>query len=143
MLYVGEGTRENLLAIENAPLEGFYIQLNSGNTKWKTYFYNPGKNKKEKLLAGPSQYLNIYSSKKKKKLGNFNVSVNENQMQCFCDTNDLKKLIKQPTCYKIPGNHTYLDLMLAYVPRSFCNAHVLEMGVSYFHLMTLTVMRKG
>ena len=66
MLYVGEGTRENLLAIENAPLEGFYIQLNSGKTKWKTYFYNPGKNKKEKLLAGPSQYLNIYSSKKKK-----------------------------------------------------------------------------
>ena len=57
MLNAREGIRENLLAIENAPLDGFYIELNSRNTKWLTFFYNPGKNKKEKCLAGPSQHL--------------------------------------------------------------------------------------
>ena len=62
-------------------------------------------------------------------LEDFNVSV-ENRMKCFCDTYDLKNLIKQPTCHK------FYACKIAY------STLVLGMGLPDFHLMTLTVMRK-
>ena len=60
----------------------------------------------------------------------------------FCGNYNLKSLIKQPTCYKIPDKPTCIDLILTNVPRMFQNTCVLETGLSDFHLMTVTVMRK-
>ena len=63
-------------------------------------------------------------------------------MRSFCEAYNLKSLIKQPTCYKNPDNPTCIDLILTNVPRSFQSTCVIETGLSDFHLMTLTVMRK-
>ena len=63
-------------------------------------------------------------------------------MKLFCENYNLKTLIKQPTSYKNPNNPTCTDLILTNVPRSFQSTCVLETGLSDFHLMTLTVMRK-
>ena len=63
-------------------------------------------------------------------------------MKCFCDNYGLKALIRKPTCYKNSENSTGIDLMLTNVPRSFQSTCVIETGLSDFHLMTLTVMRK-
>ena len=75
-------------------------------------------------------------------LGDFNVGVEEANMQMFCESYNLKSLIKQPTCYKNPDKPACVDLILTNVPRMFQSTCVIETGLSDFHLMTLTVMRK-
>ena len=49
----------------------------------------------------------------------------------------------QPTCYKNPSRPTRIDLILTNVPRSFQSTCVVETGLSDFHLMTLTVIKKS
>ena len=66
----------------------------------------------------------------------------EQQIKAFCDNYGLKSLIRQPTCYKRPSNPTCIDLILTKAPQKFQSTCVLETGLSDFHLMTVTVMRK-
>ena len=47
------------------------------------------------------------------------------------------------TIYKNPDNPASIDLLLTNAPRSFQSTCVLETGLSDFHLITLTVMRKS
>ena len=61
-------------------------------------------------------------------------------MKTFCDSYSLTSLIKQLTCYKNPLHPKWIDLILTNVPRGF---QIIETGLSDFHLMTLTVMRKS
>ena len=76
-------------------------------------------------------------------MGDFNVEINENHMKSFCENYDLSNLIKQPTCCKNPTNSTCIDLILTNAPRSFHSTCIVETGLSDFHLMTMTVMRKS
>ena len=64
-------------------------------------------------------------------------------MKTFCDSYDLTGLIKQSTCHKNPSQPKCIDLILTNEPRSFQTTCVIETGLSDFHLMTLTVMRKS
>ena len=64
-------------------------------------------------------------------------------MKTFCDRYSLTNLIKQRTCYKNPSHPKCIDLILTNEPRSFQTTCVIETGLSDFHLMTLTVMRKS
>ena len=63
-------------------------------------------------------------------------------MQTFCEMYNFKSLIKQPTCYKNPDKPSCIDFILTNVPRMFQSTCVIETGLSDFHLMTVTVMRK-
>ena len=140
LLYVREDIHSNLTVIQNKPLESFFVELNLRNDKWlMNCSYNPHKNLIDNHLDPISKYLDLYSSKYEKVLilGNFNADIKEKHMRCFCDNYHLKSLIKQPTCYKNPDNPTCIDLLLTNAPRSF------QIGLSDFHLMTLTVMRKS
>ena len=71
-------------------------------------------------------------------LGDFNEGVNKQHMQSFCETYDLKSLIKQPTYYKNPNSPTCIDFILTNVLRSIQRTCVIETGLSDFHLMTFT-----
>ena len=51
-------------------------------------------------------------------------------------------MLRQSTCYKNFEKPTCIDLILTNMPRSFQSTFVIEAGLSDFHLMTLTVMRK-
>ena len=51
-------------------------------------------------------------------------------------------MLRQSTCYKNFEKPTYIDVILTNMPRSFQSTFVIEAGLSDFHLMTLTVMRK-
>ena len=55
----------------------------------------------------------------------------------------LKNLLKQSTCYKNPSNLTCIDLILTNALQSFQSTCVIATGLSDFHMMALTVMRKG
>ena len=76
-------------------------------------------------------------------LGDFNVTDDEHRMKSFCENYALKKLIREPTCYKNPSNAVCIDVILTNVPRNFQSTCLVETGLSDFHLITLTVMRKN
>ena len=63
-------------------------------------------------------------------------------MQTMCEVHNLKSLIKQQTCYKNPEKPSCIDLILTYVPHMFETTCVIETGLSDFHLVAVTVMRK-
>ena len=56
---------------------------------------------------------------------------------------NLKTLIKQKTCFKIPENPTCIDLILSESAQSFQNSSVYETGVSDFHELTITALKNN
>ena len=77
-----------------------------------------------------STYLDLHSTTYEKILilGDFNVGIEEQHMKAFCDNYNLTNPIKQ---------------ILSNTTRSFQSTCVIETGLSDFHLMTLTVMKKS
>ena len=88
--------------------------------------------------------LDLHSSKYDKILilGDFNVEIEEANMKTFFENYNLKSLIKQPTCDKIPNKPTCINLILKNVPRMPQSICVIETELSDFRLMTVIVMRK-
>ena len=145
MLFIREDISSNLLIIETQPVEAMFVEINLHNKKWLiNCSYNPHKSLIENHLQAVSKPLDIFSKTYDQivLLGDFNVEIEENHMKDFCDSYGLHSLIKQATCYKNPENPTCIDLILTNVPRSFQSTCVIETGLSDFHLMTLSVMRK-
>ena len=62
-------------------------------------------------------------------------------MESFCTINNLKCIIKEPTCYKNPDNPTCIDLILTNCPKNFQESSTLETGLSDFYKMILTVFK--
>ena len=147
MLYVREDIPSNLLATdEKNHIESFYVELNLRNKKWLiNCSYNPNQTMICNHLDALSTYLDLHSTTYQKILilDDFNVGIEEQHMKAFCDNYNLTSLIKQPTCYKNPKNPTCIDLILSNTPRNFQSTCVIETGLSDFHLMTLTVMKKS
>ena len=71
------------------------------------------------------------------------MGVEKLNMKTFCKNYSLQNLIKQPACYKNASRPTCTDLILTNIPCSFQSTCVIEIGLSDFHLMTLTVMKKS
>ena len=62
MLYVREDIPSKLLSIENQPIEGFYIAINSRKKKWSLCgTYNPRRNNIGNHLDYLSKNLALYS----------------------------------------------------------------------------------
>ena len=142
LLYVREDIPANLITVDISPIESFYVELNLRNNKWLiNCSYNPHKSLIGKDLDAVSKTLDLHSSTYNKiiLLGDFNTEIDDQHMQSFCDNYSLKR---QPTCYKNFGKPTCIDLILTNMLRSFQSTCVIEIGLSDFHLMTLTVMRK-
>ena len=59
-------------------------------------------------------------------------------MRNFCNSYSLNSLIKQPTRFK---NLEDPDLILTNKPRSFQSTCVIEKGLSYFHRLTVSVLK--
>ena len=135
LLYIKEVIPSYLVATEKEPVESFYVELNLRNKKYLTSCsYNPQKIMVSNHLATLEKFLDLHSLKYEKVLilGDFNVGVNEQYMQSFCETYDLKSLIKQPTCYKNPNSPICIDLILTNVPCSFQSTGVIETGLLDF-----------
>ena len=146
MLYVREDIPSNLLKVEPLPIEGFYVELKLRSENWLiNCSYNPNRNAISNHIGALSDFLDFHSSTYNNIiiLGDFNVGGEEPHMKTFCENYNLQNLIKQPTCYKNPSRPTSIDLILTNVPRSFQSTCVIETGLSDFHLMTLTVMKKS
>ena len=145
LLYVREDIPSSLITVDINPIESFYVELNLRNNNWLiNCSYNPNKSLIGNHLDAVSKTLDLHSSTYDKiiLLGDFNAEIDEQHMQSFCDNYSLKSLIRQPTCYRNFEKLTCVDLILTNVLHSFQSTCVIETGLSDFHLMTLTVMRK-
>ena len=133
---VGEDITLNLTAVDINPIESFYAELN---------LRNPHKSLIGNHIDAISKTLVLHSSTCSKiiLLGDFNTEIDEQQMQSFYDNYSLKSLIRQTTCCKNFEKKTCIDLILTNMPRSFQSKCVIETGLSNFHLMTLTIIRKN
>ena len=94
-------------------------------------------------LATFINFLDLHSTKYKMLvLVDFKIGIDEPHMKSFCEKYNPTNLIKQPPCYKNPYNPMCIDLILTNVPRTFQSTCVIETGLSDFHLMTLTIIKK-
>ena len=66
---------------------------------------------------------------------------NDKDMQAFCNVLNLKNLVKEPTCFKNIHNPSCIDLILTNRHRSFQHTHVVEVGLSDFHKLVVTVLK--
>ena len=139
ILYVREYIISNLLTTdERNHIEVFYVELNLRNEKWLIKCsYNPNKS-----MICLSTSLDLHSTIFFI-VGDFNVGIEKQHLKAFCDNCNVTSLIKQPTCYKNPYNPARIDLILSNTPKSFQSTCVLETGLSDFHLMALTFMKKS
>ena len=55
---------------------------------------------------------------------------------------NLTNLVKEPTCFKSVENPSSIDLILTNKRHSFQNTLTIETGLSDFHKMTVTVMKR-
>ena len=71
----------------------------------------------------------------------FNSEMTESAMENFCGTYHLHNFIKDPTCFKNPDKPLCIDLLLTNFSKSFLISQTLEIGLSDFHKLTLTVLK--
>ena len=74
-------------------------------------------------------------------MGDFNAEEANIHIKDFCNLYKLKDLIKVLACFKNPDNPNTIDLMLTNSVRGFPNSFVLEIGLSEFHKITVTVVK--
>ena len=144
LLYIREDIPTKVLSFETPPIECFYVEINLHKKKWLlSCSYNPEKGNIKNHLQALSTSLDIYSSRYDHflVLGDFNVDIENSDMNEFCQSYNLKSLIRVPTCFKNPEKPSCIDLMLTNSPRSFQGSCAVETGLSDFHRMTVTIMK--
>ena len=127
MLYVRADIPSKHMSIESLPMEGFYVGIKFQKKKWLLYCsYNPNKNAVKSDLENLHKGVALYSSKYEHFiiLGDFNVGMDNSNLPVFCDTNDLKCLIKEPTTIKIlkiyPAR-SHFDKQFEMFPKLMCS----------------------
>ena len=76
-------------------------------------------------------------------VGDLNSEETNCEISNFMDVYGLKNLIKSPTCYKSVDNPSSIDMFLTNKASGFQNTTTIEVGLSDFHLMILTVLKSG
>ena len=71
-------------------------------------------------------------------IGDLNAETTETTVSDFCETYNLKHLIKVKTCFKNPTKPTCIDLIATNRPKCFQDTMVLEIGLSDFHKISAT-----
>ena len=104
--------------------------------------YNPQKNSVSNVEVLKREF-DIYSSNYENILlpKDLNAKTRDLSLKKFCKLYSLNNVIKKTTWFKNPDNPKVIHLLLTNKPRSFCNSDILEAGLSYFHKLTLTVLK--
>ena len=144
MLSVRENIPSKLLSTENAPFEGFCIEVNFRKKKWLLCVSNnPHSNTIDSHLGSLTRSLALYSWTYDNYIvvDNFNEEVDDTAMSDFSNKFDLFSLIKEPTSYKHPEKLCCIDLILTNKSHNFQNSCVIETGLSNIHRMILTATK--
>ena len=126
-------------------VECTFLEMRIRQSKWLIVCgYNSHKNNISYFLGHVGRELDKYLPKYENLLllGDWNSAVTEVEMREFCETYNLENLIKDPTCYKSADNPSSIDIMLTNKKLSFQNSMTVETGLSDFHKMTVTVLKR-
>ena len=126
-------------------VECTFLEMRIRQSKWLIVGgYNPHKENITYFLSNVGRELDRYLPKYENLLilGDWNSAVTEEDMKEFCETYNLVNLIKEPTCYKSTENPSSIDIMLTNKKMSFQNSMTVETGLSDFHKMTVTVLKR-
>ena len=74
-------------------------------------------------------------------LDDFKVNIGDPWVEFFCNSYRFRSLIKDPTCFKNSENPSCIDLILTSNPYSFHNSCAIEVGLSDFHEIIITVKK--
>ena len=132
------------IPMQNSMIECLSIELKLRSKKWLLLCsYNPHNNLISEHLSIIGKNLDLFSSDYDNILlmGDLNAEPHDNHLKDFCDIDNLKNLIKVPTCFKNPDRPTCIDVMLINSYRSFHNSCAIETGLSDFHKMTVPVLK--
>ena len=148
ILYIRQDIPSKLLSNSHSPFEtkyeNLFVEINLHKRKWLIGgSYNPTKTMIQEHTKYLSKCLDYFSASYENMiiLGDFNSEPWEPAISNLCDTYNLKKLIKVPTCFKNPLNPSCIDLILTNRSRSFQNSAAIETGISDFHKMVVTVLK--
>ena len=124
-------------------LNSFFTEI-SLRKKWLlSHSYNPHSNLTEEhfnyLKKGLVQLLGKFDNCIL--LGDFNSGVSNKYLSTFCESYNLKSLIKNLTCLKNHGKPTCIDLILPNQPQSFQSCCTTDTRLSDFHRLTLAVLK--
>ena len=75
-------------------------------------------------------------------LGDFNLSTENPNFKNLLNSFHLESLIRIPTCYKSLSSPTCIDLVLTNKKSLFLKSTTFETGISDFHKLTTTILRK-
>ena len=126
-------------------IEGFFIELNLRRKKWLLCCsYNPKYSQISHHLKEIGKDLDVLTSKYDNiiLMGDFNAEPADTVVSDFCEIYNLKNIIREKTCFKNQNNPSCIDLIITNRPKSFQNSMVIETGLSDFHKMCITVMKK-
>ena len=146
MLFIRDDIPSKLLSIEKNSIETFYIEVNCQKIKWLfCCIYNPNKNNILAFLENLDWSLALFSSSYENyvMICDFNIGPDNTYIKSFCDNFGFTNLIKEPACFKNPENPSCTDLLLTNRPRTFQNSCAIETGLSDFHKMIFTAMKKS
>ena len=125
-------------------IEAFFIEINLKGNKWLICCsYNPNRTFASNYLDHIATGINTYSKKYEKILlmGDFNVAFTEANMAVFCNEYKLKALNKEPTCFKNYMSPSCIDFFLTNCPKRFESTLTIEIGISDFHKLVVTVLK--
>ena len=74
-------------------------------------------------------------------MSDFNAEPADTIVSDFSEIYNLKNIIREKTCFKNPNNSSCIDLMIINRPKRFQNSMVIEIGLSDFHKMYITVRK--
>ena len=144
MLYIRGDIPAKSLSHDFSSAEYFFIKINLYKKKWLVNCsYNLHKSNIGKHLNIISRSLGALSNKYENiaLLADFNACVDDETLETFCKFYSFHALIKQPTCFKNPENHSCTVLILTSKSLSFQTECVIETGLSDFHRMTISVLK--
>ena len=145
--YVRDNIPSNLVKLDQNfdNFEGFFIELElSKENKWLlSYSYNPHKSNIKQHLSNISKGLDKLNPKYDNILviGDLNSEMSEPSLDEFCQTYNLESIVNKPTCFKNPKNSSCIDLMLTNKQERFLKAKTVEIGLSDFHKMVISVFK--
>ena len=146
MLFIRDYIPFRLLKPGNLPsnTEALFIETNLNKKKWLIcYGYNPNKFLINKFTHDISKVLDFF-------IGNYvnflivrdlNSEITESSIHDFCNSYNMHILCHKSICYKNPKKPSCIDLSLTNSPKSFQNTQTIEMGLSDFHKLVVTILK--
>ena len=149
LIYVREDIPSRCLIKHNFTeyVEGLFIEINLRKTKllffggYRSDHPEYGLSKVEfleQIRFGLDKYCGY---EKILVAGDFNIDSDEEVLEDFLFEQNLKNLVKEPTCYKSIDNPSTIDLFLTNTAPSFQSTTTVETGLSDFHKMAITVLK--